>query len=117
MEEDIENVKFIIRNLRAQYYNERFVSSLENVLSRLKQLEEERNTYRRQLNDVFSRGFIHKDKIKEQIEWLDNDIKNTKRKIAEEQIYYDDIRKVRLKTYCTKSNEIKNRLKKLLGEE
>lgn len=46
MEEDIENVKFIIRDLRAQYYNERFVSSLENVLSRLKQLEEENTEWR-----------------------------------------------------------------------
>ena len=46
MKEDIENVKFIIRDLRAQYYNERFVSSLENVLSRLKQLEEENTEWR-----------------------------------------------------------------------
>lgn len=124
MEEDIKNLE----ELKKEYIingsvsisilsGAKYINSINNILSILKQLEEERNTYRRQLNDVFSRGFIHKDKIKEQIEWLDNDIKNTKRKIAEEQIYYDDIRKVRLKAYCTKSNEIKNRLKELLGEE
>ncbi len=112
MEEDIKS------DLSSIAFTHPFFSDVvENTLNYIEQLEEERNTYRRQLNDAFSRGFIHKDKIKEQIEWLDNDIKNTKRKIAEEQIYYDDIRKVRLKAYCTKSNEIKNRLKKeLLGE-
>ena len=42
---------------------------------RLKQLEEERNTYRKQLNDVFSRGFIHKDKIKEKNKNLEGKLK------------------------------------------
>lgn len=42
---------------------------------RLKQVEEERNPYRKQLNDAFSRGFIHKDKIKEKIEELKEELK------------------------------------------
>ena len=60
---------------------------------------------------------IPKSKVEEQIQWLDNDIKNTKEKIKREQIYWDDIRKIRLKAYNTKSNEIRNRLQELLEEE
>lgn len=41
MEEDIENVKFIIRDLKADCYNKRLIGSLENLLTRYKQLKEE----------------------------------------------------------------------------
>ena len=96
-------------------------ASAHNQIEKLKQENEELKNLANNKQWIYpcyvAQNYIHRDKIKEQTEWLDNDIKNTKRKIAEEQIYYDDIRKVRLKAYCTKSNEIKNRLKELLGEE
>lgn len=43
---------------------------LEIVLKELKRLQEENVIQRKQLNDAFDRGFIHKDKIREKMEEL-----------------------------------------------
>lgn len=42
-----------------------------------KEIKEERNTYRRQLNDAFTRGFIHKDSIKVKLAEAEQELKNT----------------------------------------
>lgn len=39
---------------------------------RIKELEEENYIQRRQLNDAFMRGFIHKDKVKEALEYIED---------------------------------------------
>lgn len=43
-----------------------------------KEIKEERNTYRRQLNDAFTRGFIHKDSIKVKLAEAEKKIKHYK---------------------------------------
>jgi hypothetical protein len=63
---------------------------------------------------------IPKSKIEEQINWLDNDIKNTKYKLEHGKTYPNYIgehRRLRMKAFITKSKEIKQRLQDLLREE
>lgn len=103
------------------------IISVENLLTRYKELEEENRGLRifkemaiYRLDVIEPRELISKSKIKEQIKWLDNDIKNTKTKMKEEQTfpnYLSDYRKERMKAYITKSKEIKERLQELLREE
>lgn len=62
---------------------------------------------------------VSKDKVKEQIEWLENDIRKTKeniRKGNEIRTYINGYRKLRMKAFNTKSKEIKKRLENLLEE-
>ena len=39
--------------------------AIENILAELKRLQEENELQRKQLNDAFTKGFIHKDEIKD----------------------------------------------------
>ena len=39
---------------------------------RIQELEEENHIQRKQLNDAFERGFIHKDKVKEALEYIED---------------------------------------------
>lgn len=41
MKEDIENVKFILRDLKADNYNQTLIQSLENCIQRLEDLYDE----------------------------------------------------------------------------
>lgn len=59
------------------------VEILETVLKELKRLQEENNIQRKQLNDAFSNGFIHKDKIREKIEELKMELNNSSETIAD----------------------------------
>lgn len=47
---------------------EKIYKQIETVLKELERLQEENSIQRTQLNDAFSNGFIHKDKIREKIE-------------------------------------------------
>lgn len=101
--------------------------ALENLLTRYKEMAEENRglkifkemtIYR--LDVIEPRELISKSKIEEQIKWLDNDIKNTKTKMKEEQTfpnYLSDYRKARMKAFITKSKEIKERLQDLIGKD
>lgn len=69
MEEDIKILKGIIELYRSSNelpykFNGNIIQAIENLINRVKKLEEENRTQRRQLNSVFDRGFIHKDKVK-----------------------------------------------------
>lgn len=62
---------------------------------------------------------VSKDKIREEINRIDYDIKNTKQILDEGNrftTYVNCYRKMRLKAFITKSKEIKLRLEKLLEE-
>jgi hypothetical protein len=54
-------------------------------------------------------------KIRSLIYQIENDVKKTKQKMQDES-YIDRYRKLRLRAYNTKSNEIIKRLNKILGE-
>lgn len=58
------------------------IMELENKVKELEEVTQERDMYRKQLNDAFSNGFIHKSKIEDKIEELKNHLK-----IAEANIY------------------------------
>ena len=61
--------------------------------------------------------YISKDKIKEIIKQLENDIKKTRdKKYRAPGEYISDYDKVRLKAYITKTEEIKKRLQELVEE-
>lgn len=70
-------------------------------------------------NGIFKEKFIHESKLKEEIRKIKYDIAKTKEKIKEENTfpkYMSKWRKIRLDAFITKSNEIKERLEKILYE-
>lgn len=75
MEEDI---KFLIRDLKAMGYNQHFINQLENLIKGYRELER----YYEEQNEVNAK-FIPKSKIKEKIEELE-----TKLKVFEKDIRY-----------------------------
>lgn len=114
MEEDIKILERFIKQIKTDkfyednngwsgYYNTELKilsQAIENVL-------EDNQTMRRQLNDAFNRGFIHKEKIKAKIEELEKLIfsVNTKEpKIDAEEYYryinYVEILKELLESEC-----------------
>lgn len=122
MEEDIEILEDMLnkessiykRNRRGNKeikfeVNSNYYNAIENILTSYKQLEEERNTYRRQLNNAFDRGFIHKDKVKEKIK----EINKSKMYIVTSPVHNRD-EKLEILTRNRIKKEI---LEELLGEE
>ena len=105
----------------------------DKYIKRNKQLEEESKHYKKYAVMMTTEGliingvkfaiddYIPKSKIEEQINWLDNDIKNTKHKLEEGKRpypnYIGEHRRLRMKTFITKSKEIRDRLKRILEEE
>lgn len=70
-------------------------------------------------NGIFNEKFIHESKIKEEIRKIKYDIAKTKEKIKEENTFPNFMsrwRLLRLESFITKSNEIKERLEKILNE-
>ena len=95
--------------------------AIDTILSELERLQnkESKNqntiSYKAGVND----SIYWQTRIKEQIRWLKNDIKNTKEKMQQESTfpnYLNDYRRVRMKAYNTKSNEMIRRLEDILKE-
>ena len=57
MEEDIGNVEFIIRDLKADNYNKRFIGSLENLLTENKKLKQENEEWQRAYQEEKDKQF------------------------------------------------------------
>lgn len=98
-------------------------NSISNILNLIKSKtihlsdEEYRKVIENAQKDIKKK---YEDKIKEQIEWLEKDIERTKISTKfqkEPNIIYEDIRKVRLRAFNTKSKEIIRRLKNIVGED
>ena len=53
-----------LKGVRPEYLNEDAKRLFEAIMT----IADERDMYRRQVNDAFNRGWIHKDKIKRKIE-------------------------------------------------
>ena len=51
-----------------------YIDQLENKVKEVEEVAQERDMYKKQLNDAFSRGFIHKSKIEEKIQEKKNRI-------------------------------------------
>ena len=49
------------------------IQAISNLISENKELKEERDMYRSQVNSAFKNGFIHKSKIKEKIKELEKE--------------------------------------------
>lgn len=74
-----------------------------------------RRTGKEATQKIYLKEYINKNKIKEIIKQLENDIKKTRdKKYRAPGEYISDYDKVRLKAYITKSEEIKNRLLELI---
>lgn len=90
MNEDIKIVKNLLQMLENGFLTEEmcpipswnpeqnYASALAHILSdyeankiKVQELEEENYNQRKQLNDAFVRGFIHKDKVKEALEYIE----------------------------------------------
>lgn len=90
MSEDIKIVKNLLQMLENGFLTEEmctipswnpeqnYASALAHILSdyeankiKVQELEEENYIQRKQLNDAFVRGFIHKDKVKEALEYIE----------------------------------------------
>lgn len=90
MNEDIKIVKNLLQMLENGFLTEEmcpipswnpeqnYASALAHILSdyeankiKVQELEEENYIQRKQLNDAFVRGFIHKDKVKEALEYIE----------------------------------------------
>ena len=135
MKEDIKNLEEIINLCKEEINNNdknataildlEDLKSLENLLTRYKQLEEENKRIKsldiyKLVEDWETRQLISVSKVEEQIKWLDNDIKNTKYKLEHGKTYPNYIgehRRLRMKAFIIKSKEIKERLQELLREE
>ena len=91
MSEDIKIVKNLLQMLENGFLTEEmcpipswnpeqnYASALAHILSdyeankiKVQELEEENYIQRKQLNDAFERGFIHKDKVKEALEDIED---------------------------------------------
>ena len=115
MEEDIENVEFIIRDLKADSYNKRLIGSLENLLTRYKQLEEKKERIIIEKAEALQEVRKYKAKVKDSI---------PKSKIKEK---IEELEKEDLEIYDTDSEDVKiakyeqramlNILKEILEEE
>ena len=57
---------------RSCYFEEVPYQAIEILIAEYKELKEERDIYRSQLNSAFSNGFIHKSKVEEKIEAILN---------------------------------------------
>lgn len=69
LEEAIKRLEHIDRYYDCNnYYSKYDLDCIETVLKELERLQEENRQQRWQLNSVFEKGFIHKDKIREKIE-------------------------------------------------
>lgn len=71
--------KFFIYETEKCNMEKELNETIQRLQKRIEELEEENKIYRKQLNDAFDRGFIHKDKIEEIIQKLDVDIERNNR--------------------------------------
>ena len=99
LEERVTTLKRHIKNYeesdcRTNVYQQlvKECNAIENLLKerqsdkeRIKELEEERDLYRSQVNSAFDRGFIHISKIEEMLEELDKEEKELQDSISEEE--------------------------------
>lgn len=74
-----DDVKLLKKFNPGDEYTERVKYAIENILAereqknrRIQELKEENHIQRKQLNDAFERGFIHKDKVKEALEYIED---------------------------------------------
>lgn len=67
-----------LKGVRPEYLNEDAKRLFEAIMT----IADERDMYRRQVNDAFDRGWIHKDKIREKIKQCENEMKKCPREIV-----------------------------------
>lgn len=96
-----EDIKLLKKFNPGDEHTERIKEAIENILAerqadkkKIKELEEENRLQRSQLNSAFNNGFIQKQKVKDKMEKLNKEIKNSDEieaifKIKQQQILQD----------------------------
>ena len=79
IEDDVKRCNELIKVEHANWIGISNQLAISHILAereqkdkRIQELEEENHIQRKQLNDAFERGFIHKDKVKETLEYIED---------------------------------------------
>ena len=79
IEDDVKRCNELIKVEHANWIGISNQLAISHILAereqkdkQIKELEEENHIQRKQLNDAFERGFIHKDKVKEALEYIED---------------------------------------------